>query len=117
MSIKQVILVRKDLGMSPGLVAAQVAHASVMAILNALQNDRLPDAVFRGHCCTKVVLGVGSIQELLDRDLSARRANIPVGLMLDHKPAFKKPTYTTLAIGPAHKTRLDDITGHLRLYK
>jgi len=46
MAVKQVVVVRKDLNMPVGKIAAQVAHASLKAFLNRRQNDINDDGHF-----------------------------------------------------------------------
>lgn len=109
---KQVIVARRDLNMSPGKLAAQVAHASLGVITEMLEWQdsepvRVPvpgsefdkKVVFRyGDLCivkdgaidkwlsqrfTKVVLEVNSEMELLAIYQQADEAKLPCKLILD----------------------------------
>ena len=39
-AVKQLIIIRKDLGMNKGKLAAQAAHASMGALLKAFEEDK-----------------------------------------------------------------------------
>jgi len=123
--LKQVILVRKDLHMGVGKIAAQVAHASMAAFLKDSQTigDSLivplteHNKGWIGGSFTKVCLGVkteGELRALLE---SARLVGIPHGLITDNgRTVFNGvPTVTCGAIGPYDATVIDTITGHLTL--
>ena len=44
-NMKQLIIARKDLNMSPGKLAAQVSHASMAFLTTQIQNHKLPNPV------------------------------------------------------------------------
>ncbi|AWB26842.1 peptidyl-tRNA hydrolase Pth2 [Halococcoides cellulosivorans] len=112
--MKQAIVARTDLGMGEGKLAAQVAHASLMAYEDA--SDDAIDAWKRGGQ-TKVVLGVAGADALSDLADQARRARLPHGLVTDAGRTQLDPgTQSAVAIGPAPVADVDAITGDLSLY-
>lgn len=66
---------------------------------------------------TKVVVGVESLKELEDLELKARQEGILVAKVLDQgRTEFHgERTITALAIGPEWASKLDPITGNLKL--
>lgn len=117
---KQVIVIRKDLGMRKGKFVSQGAHASLNAFFVA---DRSLDPVIQlattdwlSGDYRKITLGVTSLDELQAIARQASDAGLPVALIRDNGlTEFKEPTYTALAIGPAPGDRIDPITAHLKL--
>lgn len=110
---KQVIAVRTDLGMSSGKIASQVAHASIKAWKNA---GRDPIESWEEGGSKKVVVKVGSEEELLELKETADRKGIPTGLVKDSgKTEIPSGTVTCLALGPAPEEELDELTGDLTL--
>jgi PTH2 family peptidyl-tRNA hydrolase len=123
---KQVIVMRKDLGMRKGKMIAQGAHASIKVFLDRklLSSDRnmlminLTDEMstwVEGQF-TKICVGVNSEKELLDVYRLAGAKKIPCAMIKDMgHTEFKEPTYTCCAIGPAKAEDIDAITGNLQL--
>jgi len=112
MALKQVIVVRSDLKMGKGKIAAQCAHASIEAI------QKTGTAVFEGwysNGMKMVVLRIESKKELLDLyELAKKR--YPAGLVKDAGLTQVNPGEPTcIAIGPADEQDIDRITGKLRL--
>lgn len=124
-SHKQVLVMRKDLKMRAGKLAAQAAHASMAAVLSrgTLANGVLcipMDAQigpWLAGLFTKIVVGVESEAELIALYESAKQAGLPCALIKDSGlTEFKGvPTLTGVAVGPALKADVDRITGHLPL--
>lgn len=129
MDTKQVIVVRKDLKSAGwGKLMAQVAHASNAAAFTNYIVDT-GDLILWGYAppievkhwnrnsFTKVCVWVKDEEELLEVYDKARNANLPCSLIQDNgKTVFKGiPTYTTVAVGPEETSKIDEITGHLRL--
>jgi peptidyl-tRNA hydrolase, PTH2 family len=124
-SHKQVLVMRKDLKMRTGKLAAQAAHASMGAILSraTIENGvmHIPMDAQIGPWLSglfaKVVLGVESEAELRALHEAAKAAGLPCALIEDSGlTEFKGvPTLTGLAVGPALKSDVDQITGHLPL--
>jgi PTH2 family peptidyl-tRNA hydrolase len=124
---KQVIVVRKDLNMRKGKIAAQASHASLGTILNYVSSteeeiltiDISNQAVFDwlSGRFTKVCVSVDSEEELLDIYQKALDNNVNVKLITDAGlTEFNGvPTKTCLALGPDYPENLDPITGHLKL--
>ena len=120
-SVKQVIVIRKDLKMRRGKEIAQGAHASMAFLSNLWAKNLAPSAVERQwleDSFTKVVCQAQSEDELLDLAAEAERSSIQSHLIQDQgRTEFGGvPTYTALALGPDWSEELDAITGHLKLY-
>lgn len=115
--IKQVIVVRSDLKMGKGKVAAQVAHAA----LDAAETARLKRpgwyASWREQGQAKVVVKTGGGQEALEElQRQARSLSLPVSLIQDRGLTQLEPgTTTCLGIGPGPSDEIDKVTGNLKL--
>jgi peptidyl-tRNA hydrolase, PTH2 family len=112
--VKLVVVVRSDLEMGKGKIAAQVAHAAVAAAL-AQQRDRdFPAWVEQGQ--PKVVLKVTGEADLLAVCRDAVAAGLPLHAVRDAGRTQLEPgTATCAAIGPAAADRVDAVTGTLSL--
>jgi len=132
MKTKQVIVVRKDLNMRKGKLAAQIAHASMAAVLKCFSEVRNvgerrsyfgagfsfyePMYLWLTGNFTKVVVSVNSIEELLELEAKCKEAEILHALITDiGKTEFKVPTVTCLAVGPDFSDRVAKITEGLNL--
>ncbi len=135
---KQIIIIRKDLKMKPGKMAAQVAHASMAAILNhgfysetddslkfnlnikGFPNDHIDaDAIkdWLTGSFTKICLYVEDEQQLIDIHQKAIEANLLTSMIIDNGlTAFNHvKTKTCVALGPASAERLAPLTSNLKL--
>lgn len=111
---KLVLLVRTDLDMGRGKIAAQAAHAAVMAVLATRGSSDC--AAWLGEGQPKVVLRVSGEEELSRLAAAARAAGLPVELVRDAGRTQLAPgTPTCCAIGPAESSRIDALTGSLSL--
>lgn len=139
---KQVIVIRKDLGMRRGKEIAQGAHAStafITAGLRKLDSASILDAALNTEgrenykfsvtlnrqelnwirsSFKKVTLQVNSEEELLEIERKAKEAGLEVHMITDSGlTEFNGvPTRTCLAIGPDEERKIDAVTGHLKLY-
>lgn len=132
MSTKQVIVIRKDLNMRKGKMVAQGAHASMKAILDL---GELVPADFEQQfdsfsiplnedlfgwlmgLFTKVCVSVNSEEELIDIYNKAQEAGLICSIIQDSglTEFGGVLTYTAVAVGPAKRDKVDEITGHLNL--
>ena len=111
---KLVVLVRTDLGMGRGKLAAQVAHAAVVAALAAQGSAGLSTWLAEGQ--PKVVLSVPDDERLSEIAAEAGAAGLPVHVIRDAGRTQLAPgTQTCCAIGPAETASVDVITGGLSL--
>jgi len=134
---KQIIVVRRDLKMKHGKMAAQAAHAAMSFLTREgriswnvdfldyfVNND---DAIDKhngairdwlANSFTKVVLGVDSEEELREILAKAEESGIMAHLVVDNgRTVFNNiPTPTCLALGPDWNENLDELVGHLKLY-
>ncbi len=135
---KQVIVMRKDLGMRKGKMIAQGAHASMKVFFDRIvgtekgrqHEDEFPDhywnyemaisaemAQWISGLFTKICVYVESEDDLSAVYSAARAGGIPCALIEDAGlTEFKGvPTKTCCAIGPANPDAIDAITGKLPL--
>jgi peptidyl-tRNA hydrolase, PTH2 family len=114
--MKQAMVVRTDLGMGKGKIAAQVAHASLSAAEAAQQKKGGWYRAWKEEGQAKVVLKVGSESDLDDIFRKAKRAGLPASLIEDRGLTQVEPgTATCVGIGPAPESEVDEITGKLKL--
>ena len=114
--MKQAIVVRNDLGMGKGKVAAQVAHASLAAAEAAQSKNPKWYEGWKDTGQAKIVLKVDSVDELQDLFLKAKSAGLPASLIQDRGLTQIEPgTVTCLGVGPAPDAEVDRITGKLKL--
>jgi PTH2 family peptidyl-tRNA hydrolase len=136
--VKQVIVIRKDLHMRKGKIAAQAAHAAMKVVLDRmLVHEYAQDSTVWEGCYvwqltvfeseplyrwlkgafTKVVVSVDSEVDLLKIQYEAKEAGLLTALIEDAgKTEFHGvKTTTALAIGPDWSSKIDPITGNLKL--
>ena len=137
---KQMLIVRRDLKMRKGKIAAQASHASVEAVLKAIlkedrtgqlttgeegwvllnnaEDDASPLTDWFRYGMAKICVYVDSEEELLALDEKARQAGVVTALILDAGMTefHGEPTYTALAFEPLDAERADELTGSLPLY-
>lgn len=136
---KQMIVVRRDLKMRKGKIAAQAGHACVDAVLRALLREgRLPDIReedgyialapsdkpetplsewFRAGTA-KICVYVDSEEELLALHKQAEEQGFISALVRDAGMTefHGEPTFTCLALEPLYPEQADPLTGGLPLY-
>lgn len=114
--IKQVIVVRKDLRMGVGKIAAQVGHACVLGAerVRRSRSDWYEQWEMYGQ--EKVVLKVSSLTELQRVKREAIFMGLPYAEVIDAGHTQIEPgTPTCISIGPAPEEDIDKITKHLKL--
>ncbi|MGN0098230.1 MAG: peptidyl-tRNA hydrolase Pth2 [Candidatus Methanomethylophilaceae archaeon] len=113
---KLVVLVRNDLKMGKGKIAAQVGHAAVDCALYAEKKDKKAfDAWYNGGQA-KVVLKVDSLEELTKYMQEARSYGLHTSMITDAGRTQIEPgSVTCVGIGPASKSDIDKVTGDLKM--
>lgn len=115
-AIKQVIVVRKDLGMGTGKIAAQVGHACVLGAENVRKSHRewFDEWEYSGQ--EKVVLKVSSLTELEGVKKHAISLGLPWSEVTDAGHTQIEPgTVTCISLGPAPEETIDKVTKDLKL--
>ena len=116
MQYKLAIVVRDDIRMSPGKLAAQVAHAAVTCALDAKARKPKWFSAWYSEGQRKVVLRAQTLDELKDLEERAKRAGLTHNMITDAGLTELPPnTATCLGIGPAPEVEVDRITGSLSL--
>ena len=113
MSYKQVILVREDLRLPKGKLAAQCSHASVDA---TLKSDKKIVDLWKKEGGKKVVLKVKDEKELLNYKQMAEDLGLKTALIRDAGHTVVEPgTITCLGIGPDSSKKIDKVSGKLKM--
>jgi PTH2 family peptidyl-tRNA hydrolase len=113
---KLVIVVRRDLKLSQGKLAVQVAHAAVTCAATARKETPKWYKAWFSEGQKKVVCKVQSEDELHELRDAARAKNLAAHLINDAGLTEVPPgTTTCLGIGPGPENIVDQITGKLSL--
>ena len=113
--IKQVIVIRTDLEMGKGKIAAQVGHACVLGAEHVRKSHPEWFQKWWGGQ-EKVVLKVSGIKELQEVKRHAIDLDLPWSEVTDAGHTQIAPgTVTCISIGPAPENLIDKITGNLKL--
>jgi peptidyl-tRNA hydrolase, PTH2 family len=110
---KQVILVREDLNLPRGKLAAQSSHASVDT---ALKSEPEKVKEWKKNGGKKIILKVADEKELFKYKTMADDAGLETALIKDAGHTVVEPgTITCLGIGPDEEDEIDKITGKLKM--
>ncbi|MDO8556464.1 MAG: peptidyl-tRNA hydrolase Pth2 [Nanoarchaeota archaeon] len=113
MAYKQVVLVRMDLKLSPGKLAAQCGHGFVESFIKA---DEKSKRAWLSFGAKKVVLKVADEKELRLFWEDAVAQKLPNALIVDAgHTELPAGTTTVLGIGPAREEDIDRLTGQLKM--
>ena len=113
MAYKQVILVREDLKLPKGKLAAQCSHASVDA---TLKSDKKNVELWKKYGGKKIVLKVKDEKELMKYKKMAEDIGLKTALIIDAGHTVLEPgTITCLGIGPDEESKIDSVTGKLKM--
>ncbi len=114
--IKQVIVVRRDLGMGTGKIAAQVGHACVLGAEHVRKSKKEWYDEWERYGQEKVVLKVSNLGELEEVKRHAISLNLPWSEVTDAGHTQIEPgTVTCISIGPAPEDIIDKVTKDLKL--
>ena len=117
MKLKQVIIVRTDLGMGKGKIAGQVAHAAVQAAESIRRY--CPEWYYSwldGDNLQKIILRIDSEAKLqaLSREAFALGIN-PAKIYDAGRTQLEPCTFTALGIGPVPEYKIDPLIKDLKL--
>ncbi len=115
MEFKQIIIIRADLGMGKGKIAAQASHASLEAYEKTLKKEPSWVDEWKTRGQAKIVVKVNSKQELLE--WFERLKNLfPCALIKDAGRTQLTPgEATAVGVGPAPESELNKYTKDLKL--
>ncbi|KAM3443831.1 hypothetical protein MY4824_000279 [Beauveria thailandica] len=119
---KLVLVVRTDLGMTKGKIAAQCSHAT-LACYKALAGNADPGSTERKMLArwekygqAKIALQVKSQDEMLQLCRKARGMGLTAEVVKDAgRTQIEAGSMTVLGVGPAPRSLIDEVTGHLKL--
>ncbi|XP_054718483.1 peptidyl-tRNA hydrolase 2, mitochondrial-like [Uloborus diversus] len=113
---KLVLVVQNGLKMGKGKVAAQCSHASVMAYKSCAKSkpEVLKKWLQSGQ--RKVVVKVDDEEMLLRVAVEARNSGLITSLVCDAgRTQIPSGSKTVLGVGPGPESKIDKITGNLKL--
>ncbi|KAH7399212.1 peptidyl-tRNA hydrolase PTH2-domain-containing protein [Phaeosphaeria sp. MPI-PUGE-AT-0046c] len=115
---KMVLVVRTDLGMTKGKIGAQCGHATLACYKHFLRTAPNSPVLRRWESLgqAKVALQVKSEEELEVLQAQALSLGLVAHIIHDAgRTQIASGSATVLGIGPAPKSVLDQVTGHLKL--
>ncbi|KAJ2848632.1 hypothetical protein IWW36_003182 [Coemansia brasiliensis] len=115
--IKLVLVIRTDLGMSKGKVAAQCSHATLACYKEA--RKRAAELVRQWEVMgqTKVTLKCSSEEEMVQMERKARNCGLIAQSICDAgRTQIAAGSRTVLGIGPGPASLVNKVSGHLQLY-
>ncbi|KAF3933395.1 hypothetical protein ABW19_dt0206925 [Dactylella cylindrospora] len=113
---KLVLCVRTDLGMTKGKIAAQCGHATLACYKAVLNHAPLLLKRWEYMGQAKIALKVDSEEELLTLQAQAMSLGLVAKVVRDAgRTQIASGSSTVLGIGPAPKSVINQVTGHLKL--
>ena len=113
---KMVIVTRKDLKLSSGKLAAQVAHAAVECALSTKKNNKKWFSKWMAEGAKKAIVKTECLDDYFFLKEKASQLKIATALISDAGHTEIDPgTKTVLGLGPAPTNLIDQITGDLSL--
>jgi len=129
--IKQVIVVRGDLDMKPGKLAAQVAHASMTFLSDKIRQAMAESSnsvqlefseaemIWLRDKFTKIILQAENEDQMREISQQAKESGLHVVEIVDDGTTVfnGQSTLTCLGIGPDNAEKIDAVTGKLKLLR
>jgi len=113
---KMVIVTRKNLNLSPGKLAAQVAHAAVACALSTKKNNSKWFNNWQNEGAKKAVVKVDCVDDFYLLKEKAEQLKIAAYIIEDAgHTEIPAGTKTVLGLGPAPSKVIDQVTGELPL--
>eukprot|EP00271_Cylindrocystis_brebissonii_P014484 TRINITY_DN35836_c0_g1_i1.p1 TRINITY_DN35836_c0_g1~~TRINITY_DN35836_c0_g1_i1.p1 ORF type:complete len:290 (-),score=37.46 TRINITY_DN35836_c0_g1_i1:269-1015(-) len=114
--VKMVLVVRLDLKMGAGKIAAQCSHAAWGTCQELLKRNQRLLSRYEGCGQPKIVVSCQSLKEMRELQGQAEQAGLPTFTVADAgRTQVAAGSKTVLAIGPGTKTTVDSVTRHLKL--
>ncbi|KXZ52646.1 hypothetical protein GPECTOR_9g691 [Gonium pectorale] len=114
--LKMVLCVNMSLKMGTGKVGAQCAHAAVGVLWSHYSSHSTAIRQWEMYGQPKIALKVSDEAEMAELQAKAASLNMPSYIVHDAgRTQIAAGSQTVLAIGPAPKSALDTVTGHLKL--
>lgn len=124
--LKMMLVVRTDLGMTKGKIAAQCCHAAVAVVTDIIRGSRnqpLEPTLARHYLehwdrngAMKIAVKCSSEEELIAIEKAAEQHKLPHCLIHDAGHTQVAPnSATVIAIGPAPEQLLNQVTGGMKL--
>jgi len=111
--MKQVMIVRTDLKMGKGKIAAQCCHGAIGAYKKS-PSDKIKK--WENEAYAKVVLKVKTLEELNEiKSLADKKGIVNYRVVDAGRTQIPTSTVTVLALGPDEDEILDKLTGDLKL--
>lgn len=113
---KLALVVREDLKMGKGKIAAQCCHGTITAYKQMQKSNPRVLQAWESVGQPKVVLRASDLDHLNRLMEMAAAEKVPIALVQDAgRTQVIKGSQTVLAVGPANVTEIDKITGSLKL--
>lgn len=116
-NMRMMLIVRNDLKMGKGKVAAQCCHAALTAYKLGMKRDPETMKVWDSNGQQKVTVKCNSEEELLTLLAEARNLGLISAVIVDSGRTQVAPgSKTVVAVGPGPRSLVDQVTGQLKLY-
>lgn len=113
---KMVIVTRKDLNLSKGKLAAQVAHAAVTCALETKKQNKKWFSKWMHEGAKKAVVKTETVDDFIDLKRKADDLKLATVIVSDAgHTEIPTGTKTVLGVGPGPNNLVDQVTGNLSL--
>jgi len=113
---KMVIVTRKDLNLSKGKLAAQVAHAAVTCALETKKQNKKWFSKWMREGAKKAVVKTETVDDFIDLKRKADDLNLATVIISDAgHTEIPTGTKTVLGVGPGPHNLVDQVIGNLSL--